>query len=123
MTAAEIRSLARTHGVTIRLDGGDLGVVADREPDADLLAAIAAAKPQIVAVLRAERGRINHWIASRIITWAPDRCFHCRQPIVVGSKWTLVAAGDDQARFHEFCHAHWLVEQEVLARRALGLDR
>jgi hypothetical protein len=121
MTAAEVLALAKARGVTIKLDGDGLEIIADRQPDRDLLDAIAGCKPQIVAVLQKERRCINRWIASRIITWPSDRCLHCKGPITPGSKWILVAARDDRARFHEPCHSAWLAQQETLARKALGL--
>ena len=68
-----------------------------------------------------QRGLINRWIANRIIDWSPSHCLHCRLPIIVGQKWTVVSNGEVTARFHEPCHGEWLTEQERLARRSLGL--
>jgi hypothetical protein len=122
MTAAEILAVAKTLGVMIRPNGDDLDIVADDEPDPVLLDAIAGCKSAILARLRAERGRVNHWIANQIIAWPPTSCLNCRKPIVVGQKWVAVSSGEVTARFHEPCHSEWLVKQEVLARKAIGLD-
>jgi hypothetical protein len=92
------------------------------DPPADLVDLIRGAKPEIVAVLQAERGRINRWIACRLIDWPPTSCLECRQPIVPGQKWAVVSNGDATARFHQDCHGVWLAEQETLARQALGLE-
>jgi hypothetical protein len=69
------------------------------------------------------KARIDRWVASRIVTWAPDNCFHCRRPIVFGAKWTELVANNERARFHADCLPAWLAQQDVAARRALGLDR
>jgi hypothetical protein len=122
VTAAEVLALAKAHGVTILPDGDDLDVVADREPDPELLDAIAGCKAAILAKLRAERGRINHWIADQLIDWPSTSCLHCRKPIVPGHLWTVVSNGEVAARFHQDCHSEWLAQQEVAACRALGLD-
>jgi hypothetical protein len=123
MNAAEILALARDQCVTVKLDGKDLDIVADHEPDPDLLSAIAGRKPEILSLLRAERGSINRWIAARIVDYPRDRCLHCRRPIIAGQKWIDVASGDALARFHRPCHAAWLAEQETKARKAMGLNQ
>jgi hypothetical protein len=121
MTAAEVLALAKARDVTIRLYGNDLDIVAELEPDPDLLDAIAGCKPQLLAALRAERGHINRWIAARIVNYPADRCLHCRKPIIASQKWTDVTNGEAMARFHEACHVDWLAQQEVAARRAMGM--
>jgi hypothetical protein len=50
-------------------------------------------------------------------------CWRCRRPIVPGQLWTAVSNGEAVARFHQPCHAEWLVQQELAARQAMGLDR
>jgi hypothetical protein len=65
--------------------------------------------------------RISKWVRDRIVAWPPTNCFHCKLPIVVGQRWTIVGDGDCSARFHEACHRAWLEEREAAARRALGL--
>jgi hypothetical protein len=122
MSPAEILALAKASGVIIRPDGGELEIIADRSPDPDLLDAIAGCKAEILTRLRAERGRINHWIANWIIDWPPGFCLHCRKPVIAGQAWIAVSSGDLMARFHQACHGEWLTEHEALARRALRLD-
>jgi hypothetical protein len=34
-----------------------------------------------------------------------------------------VVAQRATARFHQPCHAEWLIQQEIAARHAMGLDR
>jgi hypothetical protein len=57
MTAAEVLALAKAHAVTIRLDGAELELTADRKPDADLLDAIAGCKADISAFLHPDAVR------------------------------------------------------------------
>ena len=122
MTAAEILAQAGTRGFQISLNSsGDGLILWPDDPPADLVDLVRGAKPQIVAVLQNERGRINRWIADRLIDWPPESCLHCRKPIIVGQPWTVVSNGEVTARFHEPCHGEWLAQQEVAARMALGL--
>jgi hypothetical protein len=72
--------------------------------------------------LRQERGRINRLIAGLIVNYPADRCLHCRKPIVAGQPWIPVSNGEATARFHKPCHTEWLGQQELAARRVLGLD-
>jgi hypothetical protein len=123
MTPVEILAGASARGFKVRLNPAGDGLILwpGDEPPADLVALIKGAKPQIVAALQAERGRINRWIADRLIDWPPTSCLNCRKPIVAGQPWAVVANGEVSARFHEACHVQWLAEQETLARKALGL--
>ena len=123
MTALEILAAAAARGFLVSLNSTGDGLILwpGDDPPSDLVALLKAAKPQIVAALQAERGRINRWIADRLIDWPPESCLHCRKPIIVGQPWTIVGNGDCTARFHEPCHAEWLEVQEAAARRALGL--
>jgi hypothetical protein len=82
MTPAEALALAKARGVTIRLDGDDLDVIADREPDPDLLDAIAGCKAEILAKLREERLRIRRWINANFSASSPDICRHCAADLV-----------------------------------------
>jgi hypothetical protein len=66
------------------------------------------------------QARINKWIRDRLVDWR-DNCWRCRKPIVPGHLWTVVSNGEVTARFHDPCHAEWRVQQEMLARKALGL--
>jgi hypothetical protein len=123
MSPADIVEKARRHGVSLTLDatGTGLSLWADGDPPEEVVELLKAHKPDIVAHLRAERRRINHWIADQLIDWPPSHCLHCRKPIVVGQTWTAVANGLVEARFHKDCHGDWLAQQEVAARRAIGL--
>jgi hypothetical protein len=80
---------------------------------------LAAAEP----LTAADRARITRWVASRIICWPPDNCFHCRRPIVYGAKWVELVNDNDRARFHADCLPVWRAQQELAARHAMGLDR
>jgi hypothetical protein len=121
VTAAEVLALARARGVTIKPDGDELDILADRQPDPDLLAAIAGCKGAILAQLRAERGRVDRWIRDRLTAASPDRCWHCRKPIVVGQKFVDVRGNEVVVRFHAQCESEWRRAQEALARKAMGL--
>jgi hypothetical protein len=122
MTAAEVVAGAVARGFWVELNPARDGLIVwPDDPPADLVELLRCAKPQIIAVLKAERGRINRWIANQIIDWPPTSCLNCRKPIVPGQRWTAVASGEAVARFHEPCHGEWLAKQEIAARRALGL--
>jgi hypothetical protein len=124
MTPAEILALAAVRGFRVGLTrtGDGLILWPGDNPPADLVDLIRGAKPEIITVLQAERGRINHWIACRLIDWPPTSCLHCRKPIVSGQLWAVVSNGDVTARFHQDCHEGWLADQEHLARQALSLE-
>jgi hypothetical protein len=123
MSPADIVGKARRCGVAVTLTaaGTGLSLWADGDPPEEVVELLKAHKPAIVAHLQAERGRINHWIADQLIDWPPSHCLHCRQPIAVGQRWTAVANGLVEARFHQGCHGKWLEQQEVAARKAMGL--
>jgi hypothetical protein len=57
-----------------------------------------------------------------LVDW-PDSWWRCRKPIVPGQIWIPVSNGEVTARFHQPCHDEWRTQQEVAARRAMGLDR
>ena len=86
--------------------------------------ALAPAPTPIVAeaLTLIERNQIVRWVAAQIITWPPDNCLHCRRPIIYGAKWVEAVSDNGRARFHADCRPEWLAQQEVRARRALGLD-
>jgi hypothetical protein len=121
MTAAEILAEAATRGFRVGLKSTGDGLILwpGDDPPADLVNLIRSAKTQIIAVLQTERRCINHWIADKLIDWPPSHCLHCKKPIIAGQLWTVVSNGEAQARFHKGCHAPWLAQQEVAARRAL----
>ena len=125
MTPAEILAEAAARGFRVGLNrtGDGLILWPGDDPPADLVDLIRGAKPEIVAALQSERRRINRWIANQLIDWPPTSCLHCRKPIVPGQLWTAVSNGEAVARFHQPCHAEWLAQQEVAARRAMGFDR
>jgi gamma-glutamylcysteine synthetase len=60
-------------------------------------------------------------VTAQIVSWAPDNCFCCRRPIVLGAKWVELVNDNDRARFHFDCATAWKLRQETAARRALGL--
>jgi hypothetical protein len=75
------------------------------------------------ALTPAERTRIVRWVTAQIVNYPPDRCLCCRRPIVYGAKWVELVNDNARARFHFDCEPPWRAEQEVAARRAMGLDR
>jgi hypothetical protein len=114
----------RRHGFQVTLNPTrDALIVWPDDPPPDLVDLLRSAKPQIVAAFKAERGRINHWIAHQIIDWPPTSCLNCRKPIIPGQRWTAVSSGEATARFHEVCHSEWLGQQEIAARKAMGLNQ
>ena len=124
MTPAAILAETAAQGFRVGLNrtGDGLILWPGDDPPADLVNLIRGAKPQIIAVLHAERRRINRWVANQLINWPPTSCLHCRRPIVPGQLWSDVSNGEVTARFHKDCHGAWLAQQEIAARRALGLD-
>jgi hypothetical protein len=81
------------------------------------------APPIAEALTPIERVLIARWVAARIVSYPPDRCLCCRRPIVYGAKWVELVNDNERARFHFDCAPAWRAQQEVAARRALGLDR
>jgi hypothetical protein len=83
-------------------------------------AAVAASSPPL-QLSPYDQARVAKWIADRLIDWPSTSCLHCRKPIIAGQPWIPVSNGEVTARFHQDCHSEWLEQQEVAARRALGL--
>jgi hypothetical protein len=79
-----------------------------------------AHKQEIARHIQAERRRINHWIADRLIEWQ-DSCLHCRKPVQPSQPWTIVSNGDVTASFHKDCEVEWRAGQEALARKTLRI--
>ena len=79
------------------------------------------APPVGEALTPVDQARIAQWVKARIVSWAPDRCFCCRLPIVYGAKWVELVNNGNRARFHSDCLPEWKLQQEELARRVLGL--
>ena len=86
MTGAEILALARAHGVTIRLDGAELELTADRKPDADLLEAIAGCKAGLLAFLHPDAVRRRLETEAEVLR-AP------RPPDVTEAHWEVALRG------------------------------
>ena len=111
---AEILATATARGFRVGLNptGDGLILWPGDDPPADLVDLLRSAKPQVAAVLQNERGRINRWIADRLIDWPSTSCLHCRKRIIVGQLWTVVSNGDVAACCHEPCHGEWLAQQK-----------
>jgi hypothetical protein len=122
LTAAEVLALAKAHGVTILPDGDGLELAADREPDAELLDAIAECKAEILAKLREERRQIVQWINANFSSSSPDVCRHCGRGPKPGDAFVRLHCGDDSGVVHQSSCQAWQAAGEAEARRALGLD-
>jgi hypothetical protein len=122
VSPTDIVEKASRCGVTLTLTaaGTGLSLWVDGDPPEEIVELLKAYKPAVVAHLQAERRRINHWIAAQIINWPPDFCLHCRKRILAWP-WVEVSNGKATARFHQDCHPEWLGQQEVAARKALGI--
>jgi hypothetical protein len=123
MTAEEILALAKTKGVGVAVttSGDGLELLSAGDPPADIVILLKDAKTEIISRLHMERRMINHWVAAHLIEWPREHCLGCRQPVVVGQEWIDVTNGEARARFHQKCHRVWLAEQEILARKTIGL--
>jgi hypothetical protein len=104
----------------LRCTGYELVNLRD-DPPPDIVALLKDAKTEIIARLQMERRMINHWVAAHLIDWPREHCLGCRKRVLVGQDWIDVTNGEARARFHQACHRAWLAEQEVLARRTIGL--
>lgn len=122
MTAAEVLALAKVRRVTIRPDGDDLDLAADREPDPDLLDAIAVCKAEILAKLHKERQLIVRWINANFASSPLDVCRHCRRGPRSGDAFVRLHCGGDSGVVHQSCWQAWQAAGEAKARLALGLD-
>lgn len=123
MTAEEILAMALANGVAVALTatGDRLELLSAGDPPPDIVALLKDAKAEITARLQMEHRMINHWIAAHLIDWPQESCLGCRKRVLVGQDWIDVTNGEARARFHQACHRAWLAEQEVLARRTIGL--
>ena len=89
MTALEILAAAAARGFLVSLNSTGDGLILwpGDDPPTDLVDLIRSSKPQIIALLQAERGRINRWIADRLIDWPPEilpalpQADHCRAAV------------------------------------------
>jgi hypothetical protein len=79
--------------------------------------------PAPLALTAVDRTRIARWVAAQIVSYPPDRCLRCRRPIAFGAKWVELVNDNARARFHVSCELAWREQQQMFARRALGLDR
>jgi hypothetical protein len=61
-------------------------------------------------------------VAAQIVTRPTDRCLGCRRPIAFGAKWVERVNDNDRARFHFDCAPMWRAQQEVAARRVMGIE-
>jgi hypothetical protein len=86
MTAAEILARAKARGVTIRLDGDGLELVADRKPDSDLLDAIAGCKADIIAFLHPDAVRRRLEAEAEVLRAV-------RPPDVAADRWATALHG------------------------------
>jgi hypothetical protein len=86
VTGAEVLTLAKAHGVTIRLDGAELELVADRRPASGLLEAIANCKADIVALLHPDAVRRRLEAEAEVLR-AP------RPPDVADAHWAAALRG------------------------------
>jgi hypothetical protein len=86
-------------------------------------APIAEAPVTAEVLTPAQRTLIARWVAAQIVSYPPDRCLRCRRPIAFGAKWVELVNDNARARFHVSCELAWREQQQMFARRALGLDR
>ena len=81
-------------------------------------------EPVVVATVQSspyDRARVAKWVSDRLVAGLPGLCWHCRRPFIVGQQFVDIRGNDVVVRFHQFCRAEWLAQQEALARKALGL--
>ena len=71
----------------------------------------------------AQARAIARWVAAQIVSYPPDRCFHCRRPITYGAKWVELVNDNARSRFHTECAPVWRAQQEIAARKAMGLNQ
>jgi hypothetical protein len=123
VTAEEILTKAKARDVEVALTatGDGLELLSAGDPPADIVTLLKDAKAEIISRLHMERRMINHWVAAHLIEWPREHCLGCRKPVVVGQEWIDVTNGEARARFHQACHRAWLAEQEILARKTIGL--
>jgi hypothetical protein len=75
-----------------------------------------------LALSPADEARIDWRIRSRLTDWR-STCWVCRKNFHPGEKTTAIAnSAGAETRFHAECYVPWRVEQERLAKQALGLD-
>ena len=88
-------------------------------PTASETVEIAASAP--VHLSPYDQARVDKWIRDRVVAEVPGLCWRCRRPFISGQKFIDVRGDEAVVRFHTQCESEWRDEQEVLARKALGL--
>jgi hypothetical protein len=128
MTVDQALSLARSHGVEVRLNaaGNGLYLEADAPPPPAVLALLGRGKWDIVAALRTreadERRRVVQWINDHFASSPADICAHCGGGPRTDDPFVLLFVGSDRGEVHASCHSAWLADREAEACKALGLE-
>jgi hypothetical protein len=128
MTVEEALTLARSHGVEVRLNaaGNGLHLEAEAPPPPRILALLGRGKWDIVGVLRQreaeERRRVVQWVNDHCASSPPEICAHCGGGPRPDDPFVLLFVGSDRGEVHAACHSSWLREREAEARTALGLE-
>jgi hypothetical protein len=128
MTVDEALTLARAHGVEVRLNaaGNGLHLEAEAPPPPGVLALLGRGKWDIVGVLRQreaeERRRIVQWVNDHFASSPAEICAHCGGGPRPTDPFVLLFVGNDRGEVHGSCHAAWIAERESEARRALRID-
>ena len=128
MTVDEALTLARAHGVEVRLNaaGNGLHLEAEAPPPPGVLALLGRGKWDIVGVLRQreaeERRRIVQWVNDHFASSPAELCAHCGGGPRPDDPFVLLFVGNDRGEVHGSCHSAWIAERESEARRALQID-
>jgi hypothetical protein len=114
--------MARRAGISLDIEGDQVSL---EWPDTS--AAYAAVdllrrfKPEVAALLSAERRAVVMWINENFKPGPAGRCVHCGGGDRQHDQFVALFVGDDPADIHTSCHPEWIARREAEARLALGI--
>jgi hypothetical protein len=118
MNAAEIVRIARATGVVLSAEGDSL--VVEGELASAVVDQLRELKPEILELLRAERGAIVRRMNDRFRPGPAGECVHCRKD---GDRFVALFCGQARAEVHAGCYGAWIAEREVEARAEIAVDQ
>jgi hypothetical protein len=126
MRVDDVLRMAKSAGVTVKVEGSNLVLEYDADPPANLVGMLRCFKPEFVSALRMrqaeQRRRIVQWINDSFTSSPAGVCAHCGGGPRPDDPFVFLFVGNDRGEVHGSCHAAWIADRESEARRALRID-